>query len=178
MRILQNAGIESDFHFGEFYENKTTTALSSVFQLITEKFKNGEYDLVYIINMHFINTLLQKAEFKKILPISIEELVAESKGLNENRVQTNPYLYEPGTSEILDRLLPEYFQTQIFLAILESIASEHSARMISMKNATDNAKKLQQVLTLKYNRQRQATITQQLIEVVNGRAKPKNDNIF
>jgi F-type H+-transporting ATPase subunit gamma len=168
LKILQNAGIPNDLHFSEYFENKNTTYLTPVFQSLVEKFERGEYDIIYLVHTHFINTVNQKAVSKQILPISIDELAKESEA---HKSISKPFLFEPNIAGILDKLLPEYFQTQIFTGILESIASEHSARMVAMKNATDNAKDLKNSLTLKYNRQRQALITQQLIEVVNGRKK-------
>jgi F-type H+-transporting ATPase subunit gamma len=170
LKILHNAGIQSDLHFSQYYENKNTTHLTPVFQTLIERFINHDYDLIYLVHTHFISTVNQKPIAKQILPISMEELAKESK---EHKSITKPFLFEPNIETILEKLLPEYFQTQIFTGILESIASEHSARMVAMKNATDNAKELKNKLTLKYNRQRQAQITQQLIEVVNGRKKKK-----
>jgi F-type H+-transporting ATPase subunit gamma len=204
LKILNNAGIKSDFHFQEKLENFTTTDLGAIFSVITENFSNGKYDEVYLVYSHFVNTMSQKPFIKKILPISWEGLVEESKedqkaeqeklttqaggqagrqaragqasgqavaGQSAGHVNTNPFIFEPSMEEVLDRLLPEYFQTQIYTGILEGLASEHSARMISMQNATDNALDLQKNLNIKYNRQRQAGITQELIEVISGSLK-------
>lgn len=169
LKIIQNAGIKSDLHFGQYFENKSTTELSSIFNSLVERFEDKTYDLIFIVYTHFLNTSVQKPVSKQLLPISIEELVLEEN--KATSTQHGVFLFEPNISEILDKLLPEYFQSQIYTGILDSIASEHSARMIAMKNATDNALSLKGSLTLKYNRQRQAQITQQLIEVVNGRKK-------
>jgi F-type H+-transporting ATPase subunit gamma len=179
LKILNNAGINSDYHFQDELEQATTTDLTSIFSLVTEGFSKGKYDEVYIAYSHFVSTLVQKPVIKKILPISWEGLMEEAvqeesqggktEGSKEKKKHnTNPFLFEPSMEEVLDRLLPEYFQTQIYTAILEGLASEHSARMISMKNATDNANGLKSALNIKYNRQRQAGITQELIEVING----------
>ena len=187
LKIVTNAGLKSDFHFQEEWENLTTTDLSAVYSAIIESFKDGKYDEVYLAYSHFINTMTQKPLIKRILPISLTSLVeeAEASGTLEDTEDVekvnkfsqkeefsnphhNPFLFEPSMSQVLNVLLPEYFQTQIYSAILEGFASEHSARMISMKNATDNAIDLQKVLTIKYNRQRQAAITQELIEVISG----------
>lgn len=167
-KILENAGINPEYHFADFIENPNTTNLSGIFNLIVDKFGSGEYDEVYIIYTHFINTIIQKTETKKILPLSIEEIIKEAAESDEDIKINTGFKFEPTQKFLLDRILPEYFQTQIFTALLESIASEHSARMVAMKNATDNAKDLTGKITLQYNRQRQAEITQQIIEVVSG----------
>lgn len=167
LKILNNAGINSDYHFHEEFEQVTTTDLASIFSLITKNFGDGKYDEVYLAYSHFVSTLVQKPIIKKILPISWEGLLEEA-GKDGKQHNTNPFLFEPSMEDVLDRLLPEYFQTQIYTAVLEGLASEHSARMISMKNATDNAMGLKSALNIKYNRQRQAGITQELIEVING----------
>jgi F-type H+-transporting ATPase subunit gamma len=177
LKILNNAGIKSDYHFQEELEQVTTTDLASIFTLISKNFADGKYDEVYLAYSHFVSTLVQKPVIKKILPISWEGLLEEAgkedekdgkNNVGETKHNTNPFLFEPSMEEVLDRLLPEYFQTQIYTAVLEGLASEHSARMISMKNATDNAMGLKSALNIKYNRQRQAGITQELIEVING----------
>ncbi len=175
LKILANAGIKNDYHFAEVIESPTTADLSSIFTLIQDSFVAGNYDEVYVVYSHFINTVVQRPEAKKILPISLEELIDEAQaqqgeGEEQKKVDTHvdPFIFEPSMDEILGHLLPEYFQTEIFTAVLESLASEHSARMIAMKNATDNANELQEKLNLKYNRQRQASITQEIIEVISG----------
>jgi F-type H+-transporting ATPase subunit gamma len=177
LKILANAGIKNDYHFSEVLESPTTTDLSSIFSILQDNYVAGNYDEVYVVYSHFINTVVQKPEYKKLLPISLEQLLAEAEVENEKNdknkktvevEQVDPFVFEPGMDEILNRLLPEYFQTEIFTAVLESLASEHSARMIAMKNATDNANELQEKLNLKYNRQRQASITQEIIEVISG----------
>lgn len=159
LRVLAHAQIPGNYHFAEAFENVNTTDLTAVFKLVETKYLEEEFDKVFIVYTHFVNTLLQQAKHIELLPVT----VAESLTVTEN-----PFIYEPGLEEVLERLLEEYVQSQIYTSILEGLASEHSARMIAMKNATDNAQELEQQLNLSYNRQRQAEITQQLIEVING----------
>lgn len=159
LRILAHAHITSNYHFAQDFENVVTTDLTAVFKLVTDKYLSREFDRVYIVYPHFVNTLIQKPSSEQLLPVSLE------KG---QKTTEDPFIYEPSLDEVLNRLLDEYIQSQIFTAILEGLASEHSARMLAMKNATDNALELEQQLNLSYNRQRQAGITQQLIEVING----------
>jgi F-type H+-transporting ATPase subunit gamma len=174
LRILANSKLEVDSHFADYKESPNTTDLTSVFEYIISKFADGQYDQIHIVYTHFINTISQRAVSKQLLPLNLED-IREQAGQDadagqqaEKKKEEKLTLFEPSVGEILDRLLPEYFQTQIYTSVLESIASEHSARMVAMKNATDNAKELQKNLNLQYNRQRQAGITQELIEIVSG----------
>jgi F-type H+-transporting ATPase subunit gamma len=159
LNILAHAHVPSNYHFAQDFENIVTTDLTAIFKLVRDKYLSGECDRVYVVYPHFVNTLLQKPQSTQILPVSLPA---------GQQVVENPFIYEPGLEEVLDSLLYEYVQSQIYTAILEGLASEHSARMLAMKNATDNAVELEQKLNLSYNRQRQAGITQQLIEVING----------
>jgi len=164
LRILANAGIESAYHFTDYFEAPTTTQLTPIFDLLVSKFGLGEFDQIHLVFTHFVNTIKQEAISKQLLPLSLEEILRTGQEIK----QQGDYIFEPSAKDILDKLLPEYFQTQIFTALLESMASEHSARMVAMKNATDNARDLEKVLTLMYNRKRQAGITQEIIEVISG----------
>ncbi|WP_102026433.1 F0F1 ATP synthase subunit gamma [Salirhabdus sp. Marseille-P4669] len=125
-------------------------------------FVNEEIDELYIYYNHFINTISQEVEEKKILPLN-DLASADSK-------PKSSYEYEPNQEEILKVLLPQYAESLIYGAILDSKASEHAARMTAMKNATDNADELIDGLTLTFNRVRQAAITQEITEIVGGAA--------
>lgn len=168
-KVLANAGIKNDYHFSEYFEAPTTTELTPVFDILVEKFAAREYDEIHIVYTHFENTMLQRAKIKKLLPLDVD-IIQEKGDIEESEADEEElnFKFEPSTEAILDRLLPEYFQTQIFTSVLESIASEHSARMVAMKSATDNANELTKKLNRKYNKTRQAAITQQIIEVING----------
>lgn len=123
-------------------------------------FVDGRYDEVYVVYTGFINTLSQRPERRRLLPI---EPPTEPAG--GARVD---YTYEPGQGEVLNALLPRFVEVQLYQTILESIASEHSARMSAMRNATDNAKELVRDLTLSANKARQAAITKELSEIAAG----------
>lgn len=132
-------------------------------------FLKGEVDRVDVLFTNFINTLTQKPEIRQLLPIgqitAVEAGVAghgEAKALKKSEVE---YLFEPGAATVLGNLLPHYLNFQVFQFLLEAKASEHSARMVAMKNATDNAKQLIKDLTLEYNKLRQANITKELLEI-------------
>jgi F-type H+-transporting ATPase subunit gamma len=124
-------------------------------------FSDGRYDEVYVVYTAFINTMTQKPERRRLLPI---EPPAEGQSTGA-RVD---YTYEPSQEEVLNQLLPRFVEVQMYQTILESIASEHSARMLAMRNATDNAKELVRDLTLSANKARQAAITKELAEIAAG----------
>jgi F-type H+-transporting ATPase subunit gamma len=132
-------------------------------------FLKGEVDAVDILFTNFISTLNQKPELRPLLPVG--EIRGVSAGLEgEEHGQalaedTTEYLFEPGPDAVLGALLPHYLNFQVFQILLEAKASEQSARMVAMKNATDNAKQLIKDLTLEYNKLRQANITKELLEI-------------
>lgn len=124
-------------------------------------FQAGTYDEVYLIYSEFVNTLVQRASLKQLLPI---EPPSEPQG------QAIDYTYEPSQEQVLAELLPRFVEVQLYQAVLESIASEHSARMVAMRNATKNAKDLVRDLTLTFNKARQAGITNEVSEIASGAA--------
>ena len=128
---------------------------------VIDGFTEGRFDEVYVVYTGFINTMQQRAERRRLLPIEPPEQAATSGP----RVD---YTYEPSQEEVLNTLLPRYVEVQLYQTILESIASEHSARMITMRSATDNAKELVRDLTLTANKVRQAAITKEISEITAG----------
>tara|TARA_A100001037_G_scaffold283906_1_gene289807 strand:+ start:1036 stop:1899 length:864 start_codon:yes stop_codon:yes gene_type:complete len=131
-------------------------------QIAISDFEEGNIGNVYLYGNEFINTMSQKPFEKKLLPISSIE--TEEKGVVWD------YIYEPGSKEILDKLLKRYIETQIYQAVIENNACEQAAKMIAMKNASENAEEIIKELQLLYNNARQASITQELSEIVGGAA--------
>ena len=133
-------------------------------------FTKGEVDAVDILFTNFISTLAQKPEVRTLLPVGeikavhaeLEEGTADSGKLLKGATE---FLFEPGADQVLGSLLPHYLNFQVYQILLEAKASEHSSRMVAMKNATDNAKQLIKDLTLEYNKLRQANITRELLEI-------------
>ena len=125
----------------------------------SEKFISGEVDQVRVLYPKFVNTLNQQPVLRNLLPVPAEELDLEGEA---NRGE---YLFEPDVHGVLDAILPHYIAFQLFQMALNARASEHSARMVAMKNATDNAKELIKDLTLEYNKVRQENITTELLEI-------------
>jgi F-type H+-transporting ATPase subunit gamma len=141
---------------------KDTTHFSEIrpiAKFASDKFISGEIDQVRVLYPKFVNTLVQEPVLRTLLPIPVEELGIEGPQAG------GEYLFEPDEHSVLDSILPHYVAFQLFQMSLNARASEHSARMVAMKNATDNAKELIKDLTLEYNKVRQANITTELLEI-------------
>ena len=141
----------------------------AIAKFVQDLFTKGEVDRVDVLFTRFISTLNQKMELRPLLPIG--ELLAVEAGMNGDRKGAAlertgvEYLFEPSADGVLGTLLPHYVNYLVFQMLLEARASEHSARMVAMKNATDNAAQLIKDLTIEYNKMRQATITKELLEI-------------
>jgi F-type H+-transporting ATPase subunit gamma len=132
-----------------------------------EKFLRHEVDKVSVLYTHFINTINQRTVVQTLLPISSFDL-PKGEGAQGETKGVDPmigYMFEPNAEVVLDSVLPYYLSYQVFQMILDARASEHSARMVAMKNATDNANQFIKDLTLEYNKMRQASITTELLEI-------------
>jgi F-type H+-transporting ATPase subunit gamma len=129
--------------------------------IIIEDFTKGLIDVVYIAYAQFINTMKQAPVMQQILPVVPDE---------KAKAHSFDYIFEPSAADVLNRLLPRFVESEIYHAVLESIASEQSARMVAMRNATDRAKELVQTLTLAYYKARQESITSELLDIVGGAA--------
>jgi len=127
---------------------------------IINAYTNKEVDEVYLLYNEYKSALVQEATMERLLPITPLE--------GESEMSAVDYIYEPGKGSILEEILPKHVEIQVYRALLESIASEHGARMAAMDSATRNAKEMIGRLTLYYNRARQATITKELVEIVSG----------
>ena len=132
-------------------------------KMLTQQFLDGNYDKVTLVFTRFVNTLSQEAEAVQLLPIREDDSAASSGEAAAGG--DSEYLFEPSPAEVLSSILPLYVNYLVFQAVVEARASEHSARMVAMKAATDNAKKFIKELTLEYNKVRQAAITSELLEI-------------
>ena len=130
-------------------------------RLLMEDYVLGEMDRVHLIYPLFINTMTQRPQAQQLLPVE----PPEGAGL-----ATVDYIYEPSARQVLAELLPRYVEMQVYHAVLELSASEQSARMVAMRNATDSANDMIQDLTLVYNKARQEQITKELLDIVGGSA--------
>ena len=133
-----------------------------------ELFGDSQIDALYLVYTQFISAMTQRPQTLTILPIQPPAADETREAKSDAPPQPANYIFEPDPEEILSSLLPRYVDTQVYQAIIESVASEHGARMTSMSSATDNAGKMISSLTLSLNRARQATITKEIAEIVGG----------
>jgi F-type H+-transporting ATPase subunit gamma len=146
-----NAAIFDDLNF---------KASSAIAEMLMEKFEQGAYDKIVLVYNHFKNAATQIVMKEQFLPILPPE---ETQVTN-----TADYIFEPTKPEIVEGLIPKSLKTQLFKAIRDSVASEHGARMTAMHKATDNATEMRDALKLQYNKARQASITNEILEIVGG----------
>jgi F-type H+-transporting ATPase subunit gamma len=152
----------------EFQLKDSPTFLESkqISKFAVEQFLSGKVDRVSVLFTHFVNTLSQVPMRRVLLPITQEDLRGSGEGAPASGMgDHNDYLYEPSAAVVLESILPYFVHYEVFQHVLDARASEHSARMVAMKNATDNAKQIVKDLTLEYNKIRQASITTELLEI-------------
>lgn len=149
------------------FDNLSFDHVSNMTSKVMSDFKAGKFDKVYVVYNKFINAATQEVVTEQVLPIA----VSAEKASSDVNVD---YIFEPGRQEILETLIPKSIKTQIFKAVLDSVASEHGARMTAMHKATDNAEALRNDLKIFYNKARQAAITNEILEIVSGAEALKN----
>lgn len=150
--------------FTELGDYPSIAQTSAISDLLMEDYLNGTIDQVHISFARFVSTVNQEPVVRQILPI----LPIQPEDEAEAEEIRREYIFEPSPAVVFQRLLPRYIEMQIYAAILESAASEQSARMVAMKNATDNAHEIERELTLTYNKARQDQITRELLDIVGG----------
>ena len=136
--------------------------LIGVIKVMLDAYTEDKVDRVYLVYNRFINTMTQKASFDQLLPLPAAEKQVASHDWD--------YLYEPDAATVLEHVITRYIESLVYQAVLENVASEHAARMVAMKAASDNANKMIGTLQLVYNKARQAAITQEISEIVSGAA--------
>ncbi|MCA9906217.1 MAG: ATP synthase F1 subunit gamma [Anaerolineae bacterium] len=154
-------------------DNPTVADISPISRLAIDEFLSGEVDEVLIAYTDFINTLMQAPVVRQLLPLTpfeTEDTVLAEMLKDQPAVTpfSGDYEYEPSPAAILDEIVPRFTTLQLYQTVLESQASEHSARMVAMRNASDNATALTADLTLAYNKARQAAITTEILDIVGG----------
>ena len=154
-------GLEIVASFIGLPEKITIQDVLPIAELARDGFLDGRFSQVSAIHMEFINTLTQTAKITEVLPL--KPLVTQAAEM-ETVTADKEYTFEPNAAEILNWLLPYFIESEMFQLMLDAKASEHSARMIAMQSASDNAKDVVGSLKLEYNKGRQATITRELIE--------------
>lgn len=136
--------------------------LLGTIKILSDAYRNGEVDRVYLVSNSFVNTMTQKPATRQIVPIEPVK--------DEGLLSHWDYIYEPSSNELLDTVLQRYVESQVYQAVIENMACEMAARMVAMKSASDNAGKIIGALQLAYNKARQANITKELSEIVGGAA--------
>jgi F-type H+-transporting ATPase subunit gamma len=168
VRFCQLAGASIHAQFTELAEKLSTSDIAPITTLITNGYLEKEFQTVSILYMDFINTLSQKSRKIQLLPlqhIQQKEIYEQVDPVVLNPKIHQEYIFEPSAQAILNDLLPYYIENTLYQAFLEAKASEHSSRMVAMKNASENAGDLMKELKLLYNKTRQANITSELIDM-------------
>ncbi len=157
--------------FTDLPSRPTSLDITPIARIVIDGYLTGEFDEVYLASTDFINTLTQEPTIRLLLPIrpgAVESKVMSQYLGQEMTMSTAEYLYEPNPNTLLDTILPRFTELQIYQAFLEARASEESARMVAMRNATENANELIGDLTLVYNKARQDAITKELLDIAGG----------
>jgi F-type H+-transporting ATPase subunit gamma len=136
--------------------------LIGVIKVMLDAYTAGSVDKVFLVYNDFVNTMTQRAAFDQLLPLPLSETAVAEHDWD--------YIYEPSAQGVLEHVLTRYIESLVYQAVMENVASEHAARMVAMKSASDNATKLIGTLNLVYNKARQAAITQEISEIVGGAA--------
>ncbi len=170
--LTYRAGQEISADFG-VPDPPTVLDVTPIALTVIDDFVGGKVDVVYLAYMDFVNTLVQRPVVKQLLPLRPSEI--ENQAMAEY-LDDGPepidgqleYIFEPNPAAILNEILPRFTELQVYQAVLESLASEHSARMVAMRNATENASALVDELVLARNKARQSSITSELLDIAGG----------
>lgn len=171
--LMYRAGQHIEAEFSDMPDTPGILDVTPIARTVIDDFMGGRVDMVYLAYMDFVNTLIQRPVVKRLLPL--KPLDVENQAMAEYiedgpalRVGQLEYVYEPNPAAILSEVVPRFTELQVHQAVLESLASEHSARMVAMRNATENAASLVDELTLARNKARQASITSELLDIAGG----------
>jgi len=160
-----NANVVS--HYVQMGDRPHIEALIGPVKILLDQYAEGKLDAVYLAYTRFVNTMKQEPVIEQLLPLTADRLAQTEE---EKRAYSWDYIYEPDPRVVIDTLMVRYVEALIFQSVAENMASEQSARMVAMKAASDNAKKLIEELQLVYNKTRQAGITKEISEIVGGAA--------
>lgn len=159
IEYMRRYGRDIKAEFSKLGDKPSLIDTLPVSRIIIEAYSRGEIDMAYIVYAQFINTMRQVPVVEQILPVVPDE---------STKKHVSDYIFEPDAQAVLGRLLPRFIESEVYHVILESIASEQSARMVAMRNATDSANELLTALTLAYYKARQESITSELLDIVSG----------
>jgi len=162
---FEKKDIPIDIHFNYTAQNPTMNRARHISKKLIELFLNGSIDDLYVVYTRMVNSMTVEAVSKKILPLKAEKIKPQENDLVDRYEGAR---FVPDANTFFENIVPDYITGFIFGALVESFCSEHNARMLAMQNATDSARKMLKELYIKYNRARQAAITQEITEVVGG----------
>jgi F-type H+-transporting ATPase subunit gamma len=160
--LLYSKGYKTVEQITDIFDNLTFDNSTAISEKLMNSFVNKEYDKIILVYNMFKNAAVQILQKEQFLPVAPSENVEEEKNINAD------YIFEPSKEEILEALVPKAIKLKLFKALLDSFAAEHGARMTAMHKATDNANELLKELNLSYNKARQASITNEILEIVSG----------
>ena len=170
--FLNRIGANVVAHVTQLGDRPHLERLIGPVKVLLDAYANGEVNAVYLSYTRFINTMKQEVVMEQLLPLSAVQMQAETRASESATGQKHgwDYIYEPDAQTVIDELLVRYVEALVFQAVAENMASEHAARMVAMKAATDNAGNVIGELKLVYNKTRQAAITKEWSEIVSGAA--------
>ena len=162
---FKTKGIKVSKNYLELYDNLSFASVNEIAQWVMDQYSEGTYDFVELVYNQFKNAAVQNLTIEQFLPVKPAEISeTQTKRVRYRSV----YIFEPSVQEIAEKIIPQSLRIQFYKAILDSVASEHGARMTAMHKATDNAAILIKELKLQYNQARQASITDEILEIVSG----------
>ena len=162
---LKAKNIRVSSTINHLYDNLKYGTVDEIAQGLMNSYSKGEYDRIELVYNQFRNAAIQKLVVEQLLPVEITE---DKPVVADKHHYLNNYLFEPDVADIMNTVIPKTLKIQFFKAILDSVASEHGARMTAMHKATDNAAELIREMNLQYNKARQANITGEILEIVSG----------
>ena len=170
--VLSRRGVNLRATFSDLPAEPSYNDVSVIGRLLLDDYLAKDADRVLIIYTDFVNLMEQNVTIKQLLPIEIDAPGEQVQDYALESIREEgpalAYIYEPSEEELIDFILPRFTQIQVYHAILESMASEHAARMVAMRNATENANELAEDLQLEYNKARQQAITNEMLDIVGG----------
>jgi F-type H+-transporting ATPase subunit gamma len=158
-------GTDMPHHLNELFDNLNFDHVAPIAERIMQTFADNQFDKMYLVYNQFKNAAVQNTVAERFLPIDTTASVPEKGLKGKSNVD---YIFEPNQEYIVNELIPKSLKTQFYKALLDSVASEHGARMTAMHKATDNAKEMLRDLKISYNKARQAAITNEILEIVGG----------
>jgi F-type H+-transporting ATPase subunit gamma len=166
--LLARRQVNLTAEFSHLPAEPTFADVSAIGRLAVEEYMSGRADRVFLVYTNFVNLLRQEPTIKQLLPLELTGDTALDKHVLSRGEVPAAYIYEPSEDALISEIVPRFTALQVFQAILESLASEHAARMVAMQNATQNANELRADLRLEYNKARQQTITSDMLDIVGG----------